>query len=106
MKSSKLLTKARALIADPKHWTQNCSARNQQGVAVYSRDDEAFSYCMMAATHKVATGPGKIVESQLYLRKAINSSSLSAFNDAPERTHAQVLAAFDKAIVLATEAGD
>ena len=40
-----------------------------------------------------------------FLRYAISTSSIVAWNDAPERTLAEVHAAFDKAIAAAKEAG-
>jgi hypothetical protein len=53
----------------------------------------------MGATVRFA--PGNIpagVRARERLRAAIGNLSIPGWNDAPERTHAEVLAAFDRAI--------
>ena len=87
------LRRARALIDTPEKWCQN---EHQIGHA----------YCVEAALNIVWRGDvlGSIFDScpaWKLLQDATGVQKLFDWNDAPERTHAEVLAAFDKAIALA-----
>jgi hypothetical protein len=84
-----VLIAARKLIEKPENWTQR---KFRHGDA----------YCMSGAL--LAIDGHSIMSSAVYaaLKQAVPSSfhCLAEWNDAPERTHAEVLAAFDRAIAM------
>ena len=86
------LRAARALIDQPEKWTQNKLARQVNGGMVARCVDGAIlSVCL----------DGEQQETREYLGDSINGKGrlqLSEWNDAPERTHADVMLAFDRAI--------
>lgn len=98
-----VLLAAKALIATPETWCQDVQQRiSMSGVHAYCAHGAILVAARMAG---VEWQP-----SAWYLVRAIgvdprNSESfirdLTAFNDAPTRTHAEVLAAFDTAVALA-----
>jgi hypothetical protein len=100
------LRAARALIEDPKHWTQDDLALNAAGEPAISYE-EAVCFCSMGATgcaayrHGYANGGFDADEFLNKVAQMAGFGTISRFNDAPARTHAEVLAAFDKAIELA-----
>lgn len=81
-----ILIAARALIDTPKKWVKSAYHREKNGL---------HSYCAAGALISVEA-PGRTAYD--CLAEAIGYRCVSDWNDAPERTHAEVLAAFDKAI--------
>ncbi len=49
MKVIKLLRKTRALLKNPKRWTQNAYARNKINVPCSSTNETACSFCLLGA---------------------------------------------------------
>ena len=97
-----ILIAARALIATPEKWTQGESARTSYGLPCGFYADCADQFCMSGALERVCSGDRhRASVAGNYLRDAISASSFVNWNDAPERTHADVMAAFDRAIELA-----
>lgn len=97
------LREARELIE--RGWCQYWDALNADGMAVYPNSDSAVAWCMGGACQRVGLHEG-VFES--FLIRAVGSSPSWTnewpyldFNDAPGRTKAEVLAAFDRAIALA-----
>lgn len=91
MKASEILIKARELIEQPDRWAKGSMVGKCMcsGSAV----DEAGRRFWRARNNAMSI-----------LRRSIGVVSLTdliAWNDAPERTHPEVLAAFDSAITLA-----
>lgn len=84
------LEAARKLIADPSAWVK--------GVPPIG------CFCAETAIAMACNGdPQNYDSDQAWraldaLRDAINDAAIFRWNDAPERTHAEVLAAFDRAI--------
>lgn len=102
------LRKARALIE--KGWTQEAWARAADGANVPFSSRSAVCFCAAGALNRALQVGGHewglAEQSWQVLEDAIGVSSSSdvvKFNDAPERTQAEVLAAFDKAIELAEQ---
>lgn len=96
-----LLAGARALIE--KGFCKGASARDAKGFPTPFGGPSACSWCasgaichlasIVTASHKVAMAA---------LRKAAGTTgSIAYWNDAPERTQADVLAAYDRAIEIA-----
>ncbi len=91
------LMKARALIADSAKWGKGMRCNR----AVFE------TYCAAEAIEAVAEPSPARREAYRLLHQAVGLNHnvwglLTDWNDAPERTHAEVLAAFDKAIEAAT----
>lgn len=102
-----MLRKARALIATPDKWTQGAFARNANGYRVDEKNAlDVVSRCASGAikaacrSHHDAGGVLAAVSLKEVVMKhaATNRKIMSVWNDEPERTHAEVLQAFDRAI--------
>lgn len=90
------LRAARALIDSPEKWTQGAFARRADSEHACSiRDVGATRFCAAGAVVRAGGGG----DATAALREATGHfGGLYAWNDAPERTHAEVLAVFDRAI--------
>jgi hypothetical protein len=97
------LREAKALVA--KGWTRGDWAKDAQGEPVFEREPEAVCWCASGALF-AASEAGFASAGVLHdvFSQANEIETISVWNDAPERTQSEVLAAFDKAIELA-EAG-
>lgn len=120
MKASEVLTKARALIATPDKWWQKNDAKQlsrlREGVPELREGIPELGDCAWTAIDVVAHRYGTTYGTDpatAYLVAQIGGDTedkphvrVFKWNDAPERTHAEVLAAFDRAIdaALADEA--
>lgn len=109
-----LLTRARKRIERPECWTQGEFARDEYGDEVPSRDEDAVCWCMYGAvTAHVSIHSSQFTTASEFLHKAVGQilgeepdDIAEDFNDTDGRLHSEVLAAFDRAIELATaEAG-
>jgi hypothetical protein len=99
----KLLLNARALIADPAHWTRGVLACTGNGRPVMWHDREACRWCALGAIQRAASDLlGDEKQSMRVADEVINSwfpRNLSAVNDT--QGHAAVLELFDKALATA-----
>ncbi len=94
------LEAVRALIA--KGWTRDISARDKNGTPVHSRDARAVCWCLHAAV--IAAVQDRTEASQAFLAlDHLTGGPLSTvdYNDAVDRTQAEVLALIDRAIEAA-----
>ena len=93
--SKEQFRKAQALIDTPAKWTQCRSQEKRNGIT---------AYCSSAAITRVADTYDPFQDACLHLYKAIKRHTgksyahVAAWNDEPERTHAEVMQAFDWAI--------
>ena len=107
MKPSELLTKAKAVIADPKHWTQGWYAKDAEGQPVGPRKSYAVCWCSLGAFGKVAHEENTYSTHSTtagYLDVVADEygySGIPDFND--NSSHETVMRAWDKAIKLAKE---
>lgn len=86
------LVAARTLIAEG--WTQG---------EYWTVIDGCKCYCPIGALTFASDGyPAAFTAAWQLLSRAINDKFLVRWNDRPERTQAEVLAAFDRAIALAS----
>jgi hypothetical protein len=111
-----ILIRARALIAPDGRWTQCAMARNFIGQAVDQASPHVFSRCASAAL-RAAAGPlatdlfditHSILMEAIDETEAIDCpafSDVADWNDFRWRTHAEVLAEFDRAIERARATG-
>lgn len=98
MSAVETLRKARELLTPEGAWIQGTAARAADRQQVEPDGSNAVCWCSMGAL----SASGDWVRARTLLLRSIGGSrSLVDWNDAPERTHAEVLAAFDRAIVLA-----
>jgi hypothetical protein len=100
------LREARALIE--RGWVQVLVAGDAKGRSAPLHSDTAVVFCPYGALQRVTVADNGLYGRLLELvKRAVGlgkGSSLIVWNDAPERTQAEVLAAFDKAIELAESA--
>lgn len=103
-----VLRKARGYVE--KGWCRNSNALDAAGVEVSPECRAAVRWCMWGAMRRAAdwqrTGDAPLDAAMRTLAAATGGDprrSVSAWNDAPRRTQAQVLRVFDKAIKLAEE---
>lgn len=93
-----VLMEARRLI-DEKGWTQNTFARDKSGEPVVPDAYCAVCFCSTGAIARAAQDDDLLVRMEARRRlRAVIDSSIPDWNDNPERTKDQVLAAFDQAI--------
>jgi hypothetical protein len=104
-----VLVKARELIATPDRWIKENIARDKPESRewIYPNHPAATCWCSVGAicAAEGLEGMWSDTRSIKALKKVLGTDDVSEWNDAPERTHDEVLAAFDKAIALA-EASD
>lgn len=105
MTVAEVLRAARAKITEPGTWCKHMAACDRDGVKVHPREAEATSFCMLGSLQAVATSLYSEALTVLaeHLSGAVpwRTGKISAWNDNPVRTHAEVLAAFDRAIAAA-----
>lgn len=97
------LQDARALVE--KGWTQHVFARDAAGGSVFEQDPRAVCWCASGALWVV--GVNMFTDARRVFMRAngiTETVGIPEWNDAPERTQADVLAAFDRAIELASAA--
>ena len=103
MQDIDVLKRARALIADSRCWTKSTFARNALGEPVPSKHPTACKWCGGGAIKAISTSDCAERDGcRRHLEAALSSQwanrTFAQFNDAPETTHADVLACYDRAI--------
>jgi hypothetical protein len=105
-----VLIEARGLVE--KGWCQGTFARTASGEEAHSISPDAHSHCALGAVRAVTLPAFPFIEARVAAREALASflppaedqdaqDQIVVFNDAPERTQADVLALFDRAIAAA-----
>lgn len=97
-----VLREARALISDPERWSKGWFAKDSGRHHVSPCDPRAVRWCALGAVRHASQEKGWMGAKRL-LDRAVPSHIVSV-NDAKgnrAEVHAQVLAAFDRAIELA-----
>lgn len=95
------LLAARTLISDPENWTQGAYARTDQDSGfLLPSDSRAARWCPDGAIQ--FSSPNHRIESSALtaLSRAMNGN-IVRFSDAPGRTHAEIMNAFDRSLVMA-----
>ena len=107
MKPSELLTKAKAVIADPRRWVQGVYAKDAEGQVIGTLSPDAVCWCSLGALEKVAHEENTYSTHSTaagYLSKVSDEcgySGIPDFND--NSSHKIVMRAWDRAIFLAKE---
>ena len=94
-----ILIEGRALISCPDRWTQEALARDIEGEPVHSDDVDAVCFCSRGAVDQVCRSElleGSNEDAVLDFLRVQMDGSIEDFNDS--RPHAEVLAAWDRAI--------
>jgi hypothetical protein len=96
-----VLEGALEILRDPKRWTKGSYARNTNGNSVRPHDDDAVCFCSSGALMKAtASGSGETLVAALCALLDVVGSRIVRWNDAPERTHAEIIQGFEKAIAV------
>lgn len=93
------LKAARRLLSKPERWTKGWFAKDKDGADVSELSKHATCFCPEGAIYRSA--PGLLETDALAaLERGLPKQwySVPLWNDAPRRTHAQVLRLFDRAI--------
>lgn len=114
MSAVETLTKVRELLASPERWTQGFFARDSAGTICNFADANAACWCLSGALARVLPEDTDEHEERYdaageYLQAALPERSRTAgyiaWQDKPQRTHAEVLALVDRAIEIARTSG-
>ena len=88
--------KAYELLSDPSRWTQKTMARNKHGDATSPLDLDACSFCLVGAIERCygSIDEGipleELIKQELKVQ-APNFEFIGQWNDAPDRTHEEVV---------------
>lgn len=115
MKPSEILIEARKLIDTPDKWTTGCLARTKGGQSIRYSSEHAACFCALGAIYRANRGtyeqhrqPSDNREMEREAERAIQlatKGNVPEWNDAPERTHDEVLEAYDIAIAALVAEG-
>ena len=96
MNKKEVLVQARALIADPRHWTQNAEARNMSGAQVSPHNVTAEKFCMLGAIRKACGNNGALFNETCEFARSILDAQLMHVNDS--NSHEGMLSELDNVI--------
>lgn len=99
-----VLTAAADLIEPEGWWTQGATARTSTGERAVIAEPDAACWCMIGAVWEVAGWLGPIGEAEGALLDLLGVGNVARWNDAPERTQAEVVAALRAAAAKAATA--
>lgn len=91
------LRAAQALISTHEKWTKHYGARDQAGANVDVDSRDAVCWCMAGAVYRIT----KKFDSPAAICLRAVVGPISVWNDAPSRTHVEVMGAFERAIAFA-----
>ncbi len=86
--------KIKELLATPDKWTQGYAARNKNDKPIDPFNKEATKYCILGAAiacYGLFTDNYFNITFQIESSTSMNKEAIGAWNDAPERTHQEVL---------------
>ncbi len=102
MTTKEVLIAARAKIAKPEQWIQGYYAKDADGKEADRFSTEATCYCVLGVLHASAAGSFRFRNAVDAIIDQIDCP-ISTWNDDPSRSHAEVLAVFDRAIEAVEE---
>ena len=110
MTPKEILIAARAKIEAPERWTKGAYARHASGRPAGPEIGNADCWCIVGAVTAVMGIKAGCLDAAI-CRMLSDAAGIEAYaeditewNDAPGRTHAEVLATFDRAIAAADSA--
>jgi hypothetical protein len=95
----RVLVRARALIADERRWCRRAFARGWGGIPVPLQSAAARRFCAVGAVLRAGREFGVPINHAHRALEWQTVRPVQDWNDDPVRTHSDVLAAFDAAIV-------
>lgn len=101
-----VLRAAQRKIAKPEAWCKGRFATDAKGEDIASRSTDAASWCMRGAICAVSSSDHDATCARELLERVTGARNLAHWNDDPGRTHAEVLAAFDRAAEMAEGEGE
>jgi hypothetical protein len=104
METLEFLRAWRMQIDTPEKWTRGCAARLANDTSCHWRNEAATKWCLLGAYDVTDRKFGEGVNALLRVEQLSPNSRLSSWNDAPGRTHAEVMNLLDKAIAESEEA--
>lgn len=99
-----ILIAGRELISTPERWTKGAFARDANGTE-YPCAGAEVCWCFAGAIFKVAPNAEQGLQTERFIAQAAGIPNIRKFNDDPTTTHADVLAAWDRAIERARADG-
>lgn len=86
------MPKIKELLSEPSSWTQHVIARDSNGERVAAFDKSATCFCLYGAVRRCYSSDSRL-ETEVWskLMNMIDNRDPIGWNDAPERTHAEVL---------------
>jgi hypothetical protein len=92
----------RAVLAVPARWTRHALARRAGGSSCAPTDPEAASWCLLGARAYISTSTAAKAAGYTAMLEVVFSlppgfNRVADWNDAPNRTHAEVLDLLDRA---------
>lgn len=105
---SAILEKAAELISPPSRWHQGDEAADENAQAVSAADDDAVCWCAIGAIYRSAFDLGATPltdDAADFLGEAIPTVDIAGWNDATNRTQAEVVSKLREAATLAREQG-
>ncbi len=105
MKILTILRRARKLLSKPERWGKGQFAVTADGLVCDALGRNATKFCMIGAIVRANKRDDKNSDDAIDLLEFLRQQKLSAWNDAPRRTHAQVLRLLDRGIARAETGG-
>src|SRR5947199_8427820 len=93
-----VLTRARQLISEERHWCRGMFARAWFFLPVGPKSKAAHRYCALGAIMRAGHEFGLPVDRASAALTRQTGSLIPDWNDSPRRSHPEVLAAFDAAL--------
>jgi hypothetical protein len=91
--------KMRELLSDPEHWTKEHFAKDASGFGLSFGDSpDAVYWCLLGSLEKVNGRSDETEDSFRLLFFDVIGRSPVGFNDSPDTSHEDVLAALDRLI--------
>lgn len=100
-----VLVRARALIADERHWSRGAFARSMANIPVRPHSFFACRFCAIGALKRAACELLLPTLNAYIALKWQTGRRVEGWNDDPPRAHADVIAAFDAAILALRQIG-
>ena len=94
---AEVLGAAADLLEKPGAWTQGAFARDRMGRPQVSHDHRAICFCAVGAIYRVSGYGPTATEAISRLSSQVRRNSIGEWNDKPNRTQAEVVAALRQA---------
>lgn len=103
---SQVLRAARALIENPEKWIKGAEAQDAEGRRVTPNDVRAVCWCVTGAIERALGSDDEyrpMITAARVFADAVGARYAYVYNDRKDVTHADVMAAFDRAIAAAED---